>query len=110
MLKLVAQLGGYVNRPGRADPPGPQTVWLGLQRMYDLARAWQTFGPGAAQEQRGATPVAHRGREFPPRYFRGQAGVPPGRCKAAFCGAGEVRIGRPNAGATRCNAGRGSGV
>jgi hypothetical protein len=49
MLKLVAQLGGYVNRPGRQDPPGPQTVWLGLQRMYDLARAWETFGPGAAQ-------------------------------------------------------------
>ncbi len=49
MLKLVAQPGGYVNRPGRDDPPGPQTVWLGMQRMYDLARAWQIFGPGAAQ-------------------------------------------------------------
>jgi hypothetical protein len=45
MVRLVAQLGGYVNRP-RADPPGPQTVWLGLQRTHDLALAWQTFGPG----------------------------------------------------------------
>jgi hypothetical protein len=47
MIKLVAQLGGYVNRPKRKDPPGPQTVWLGLQRMKDLAWAWETFGPDA---------------------------------------------------------------
>jgi len=49
MLKLIAQLGGYVNYPNRKDPPGPQTIWLGLQRMYDLALAWNTFGPGAAK-------------------------------------------------------------
>jgi hypothetical protein len=49
ILKLIAQLGGYVNRPGRKDPPGPQTIWLGLQRMRDLAWAWNTFGPGAAK-------------------------------------------------------------
>lgn len=48
MLRLVAQLGGYVNRPNRRDPPGPQTVWLGLQRTRDLAWAWNTFGPGAS--------------------------------------------------------------
>lgn len=47
MVRLVAQLGGYVNRPKRPDPPGPQTVWLGLQRARDLAMAWNTFGPGA---------------------------------------------------------------
>lgn len=47
MMRLIAQLGGYVNRPNRTDPPGPQTLWLGLQRMYDLAWAWDTFGPGA---------------------------------------------------------------
>ena len=47
MLGLIAQLGGYVNRPKRKDPPGPQTIWLGLQRMYDFAQAWDTFGPGA---------------------------------------------------------------
>jgi hypothetical protein len=47
ILKLIAQLGGYVNRPNRKDPPGPQTLWLGLQRMRDLAWAWNTFGPGA---------------------------------------------------------------
>jgi len=47
MVRLIARLGGYVNRPNRADPPGPQTLWLGLQRMRDLAWAWNTFGPGA---------------------------------------------------------------
>lgn len=49
ILPMIAQLGGYVNYPNRKDPPGPQTVWLGLQRMYDLALAWNIFGPGAAK-------------------------------------------------------------
>jgi hypothetical protein len=47
IIPLIAQLGGYVNYPNRKDPPGPQTIWLGLQRMYDLALAWNAFGPGA---------------------------------------------------------------
>jgi hypothetical protein len=46
MVRLVAQLGGYVNRK-RADEPGPQTVWLGLQRLHDITLCWQVFGPGA---------------------------------------------------------------
>lgn len=45
MVRLVAQLGGYVNRK-RKDPPGPQTVWLGLQRLHDITLCYQTFGPG----------------------------------------------------------------
>ena len=45
MVQLIAGLGGYVERP--KNQPGPQTVWIGLQRMYDLAWAWDTFGPGA---------------------------------------------------------------
>ena len=49
MLTLIAQLGGYVNYPNRDDLPGPQTIWLGMQRMYDLALAWNTFGPGASR-------------------------------------------------------------
>jgi len=57
MIKLIAQLGGYLNRPNRKDPPGPQTVWLGLQRMHDLASAWNTFGPGkTAQRETCRTP------------------------------------------------------
>ena len=46
MTKLVAELGGYVNRKS-AGPPGPQSMWLGLQRMHDFATCWLTFGPGA---------------------------------------------------------------
>ena len=45
---MIAQLGGYVGRPG-SDPPGPQTIWLGLHRMHDFARCWELFGPGAAK-------------------------------------------------------------
>jgi hypothetical protein len=44
MVRLIAQLGGYVNRP-RPDEPGPQTVWLGLQRAHDIATCWLAFGP-----------------------------------------------------------------
>lgn len=45
VVELVAQLGGYVHRKG--IPPGPQSIWLGLQRMHDFATCWQLFGPGA---------------------------------------------------------------
>jgi Transposase DNA-binding/Transposase Tn5 dimerisation domain len=45
MVHLVAGLGGYVERPH--SEPGTQTLWIGLQRMHDLAWAWDTFGPGA---------------------------------------------------------------
>jgi len=48
-VRLVAQLGGYVNRK-RADPPGPQTIWLGLQRMHDFATCWLLFGPDTQTE------------------------------------------------------------
>jgi hypothetical protein len=45
MVHLIASLGGYIER--RNSEPGPQTVWIGLQRMYDLAWAWDSFGPQA---------------------------------------------------------------
>jgi hypothetical protein len=44
MIRMVAQLGGYINKP-REDDPGPQTVWLGLARANDIAHCWRTFGP-----------------------------------------------------------------
>jgi hypothetical protein len=46
VVRMVAQLGGYVNRRSAA-PPGPQTVWLGLQRMHDFALCWDLFGQNA---------------------------------------------------------------
>jgi hypothetical protein len=45
MVHLIASLGGYIERPN--SEPGVQTLWIGLQRAYDLAWAWDTFGPGA---------------------------------------------------------------
>jgi len=49
VVRMVAQLGGYVNRT-RPDEPGPQTVWLGLQRLQDIALCWTLFGPAARKE------------------------------------------------------------
>jgi len=49
MVRMVAQLGGYVNRTRDAEP-GPQTVWLGLQRAHDMALCWNLFGPEARAE------------------------------------------------------------
>jgi hypothetical protein len=48
MVHLIASLGGYVER--KDGEPGAQTVWIGLQRMRDLAWAWDTFGPGAQND------------------------------------------------------------
>ena len=41
-MKLLAELGGYNNRP-KEPPPGPQVIWMGLRRMLDFALAWQAF-------------------------------------------------------------------
>ena len=57
MIRLVAQLGGYVNRK-RDDEPGPQTLWLGLQRLHDIATCWKVFGPGAAEKEAAAGTAA----------------------------------------------------
>ena len=46
MTRLMAQRGGYVNRKN-SGPPGPQTVWLGLQQMHTITECWLAFGPGA---------------------------------------------------------------
>jgi hypothetical protein len=57
MIRLVAQLGGYVNRK-RDDEPGPQTLWLGLQRLHDIATCWKVFGPGAREKEAAAGTAA----------------------------------------------------
>jgi hypothetical protein len=48
VLHLIASLGGYVDRPN--SEPGTQTLWIGLQRTYDLALAWDSFGPGSTRQ------------------------------------------------------------
>ena len=44
LIPLIAELGGYLNRKGDG-PPGPKTMWIGLQRMRDYATAWTAFRP-----------------------------------------------------------------
>lgn len=46
MIRLIASLGGYV--PRNTTEPGTQTLWIGMQRMHDLANCYDTFGPNAA--------------------------------------------------------------
>ena len=50
MVRMVAQLGGYINRK-RTDEPGPQTIWLGLQRTHDIANCWLMFGPESENKE-----------------------------------------------------------
>ena len=44
MVKMIAEFGGYLDRK-QDGPPGPQTMWIGLQRARDFAAAWEAFGP-----------------------------------------------------------------
>jgi hypothetical protein len=45
LVRAIARLGGFMDRP--KNHPGTQTLWIGLQRSYDLSNAWNAFGPGA---------------------------------------------------------------
>lgn len=45
-MRTVAGLGGFLGRKGDGEP-GAQSLWTGLQRLDDIAWAWQTFGPEA---------------------------------------------------------------
>jgi hypothetical protein len=42
MMIMIAELGGYLNRK-HDGPPGPQTIWIGMQRARDFATAWSVF-------------------------------------------------------------------
>jgi hypothetical protein len=42
--QMIGQLGGHLDR--KADgPPGPQTIWRGMNRMREWALCWKRFGP-----------------------------------------------------------------
>ena len=44
IVYMIASLGGHLGRT-HDGPPGPKTMWIGMQRMMDLAAAWRAFGP-----------------------------------------------------------------
>jgi len=43
IIRLIASLGGYIVR--KDTHPGIQTLWIGMQRMRDLACGYEAFGP-----------------------------------------------------------------
>jgi len=43
-IRMVASLGGFLGRKGDGEP-GTQTLWLGLQRVDDLAAIWTILIP-----------------------------------------------------------------
>ncbi|RUR16336.1 IS4 family transposase [Legionella septentrionalis] len=42
MMKMIASIGGYLNRKNDPDP-GPATLWIGLQRLKDFLLAQKTI-------------------------------------------------------------------
>lgn len=38
-VRMIAQLGGFLARKCDGEP-GPQTLWRGLRRLYDLSHGW----------------------------------------------------------------------
>ena len=52
LVRMIAGLGGYRGRK-HDGPPGPKTMWIGIQRMHDLAAAWKRFGPDAKRVAKG---------------------------------------------------------
>lgn len=42
MVHMVAKLGGFLGRKSD-NQPGIQVIWKGMQRMKDLALAWEIF-------------------------------------------------------------------
>lgn len=40
--RMVASLGGFLGRKSDGEP-GTETIWLGLQRLDDIAEAWKVF-------------------------------------------------------------------
>jgi hypothetical protein len=49
MIRMVAAFGGFLNRKGDGFP-GPQTIWIGLQRAHDFVR-----GIAAARAMEGGS-------------------------------------------------------
>lgn len=44
-VRWIARLGGFLGRKSDGEP-GVKTLWLGLQRVHDMACIWQLMSPG----------------------------------------------------------------
>jgi Transposase Tn5 dimerisation domain/Transposase DNA-binding len=49
IIIMIAKLGGFLGRKSDGYP-GPQVMWVGIQRMKDFALAWDIFGPSMRQK------------------------------------------------------------
>jgi len=54
LVLMIARLGGYRGRK-HDGPPGPKAMWVGMQRMHDLAAGRTRLGPTPRQ------PINHSG-------------------------------------------------
>jgi hypothetical protein len=48
MIEIIGQLGGWLGRKNDG-PPGPKSMWIGFQRLRDLAIGWQVYQQFANQ-------------------------------------------------------------
>lgn len=44
MILMIAKLGGFLGRKSDGYP-GPQVMWIGIQRMRDFTLAWEVYTP-----------------------------------------------------------------
>jgi hypothetical protein len=47
MVRLIGSLGGWLGRKCDGEP-GPKAMWVGMQRMSDLALGWRARGEAQA--------------------------------------------------------------
>jgi Transposase Tn5 dimerisation domain/Transposase DNA-binding len=60
MIRLVGSLGGHMGRKGDGEP-GPKAMWVGMQRLTDIAEGWRAakeHGPFGRGSQRKASTQA----------------------------------------------------
>jgi hypothetical protein len=79
MVRLIGSLGGWLGRKCDGEP-GPKAMWVGMQRMTDLALGWRARGevqasPGANRRgsaRRREEETVHGGGSF--RHADGRRG------------------------------------
>jgi hypothetical protein len=61
LVGLIASLGGWLGRPCDGEP-GPKAMWVGMQRMTDLALGWRARADHSG-DTRDHRPSSERSRE-----------------------------------------------
>jgi hypothetical protein len=61
MVRLIAKLGGWLGRKCDGEP-GPKAMWVGMQRMTDLALGWRARAESSA-DVANPRPMSEQSRE-----------------------------------------------